>query len=335
MWLLATLLPAAAHALVDGEPHALYASHRVFGRAVVTGNSLMSASIAAPEVNSGLLPRSAGDVRGIPFDAELAGAYLFWTGSIAGRVDRTADLTAPGGEVFNDVAADRCVTVPSLGGFFYCRADVTARVRNAPGAQRWNGRWEVGDVQAEPGFLDAQGECRDPQTCQAKYAAWSLILVYEAPSERTLRDVFIHDGFRQLDETPRSAGIDQFDIAGFDFPANGSASLTFFALEGDAFLGVPPQDTDPVFPCATCFDFMEFRGVKLSDANNPPNNLFNSSAPGGFTLGMDLDTFDVSGLAVRRSPVRLRPGSGDGILGGGGQQDPSGAASRSSWAMCC
>ncbi|MCA9527008.1 MAG: DUF11 domain-containing protein, partial [Myxococcales bacterium] len=210
-------------------------------------------------------------------------------------------------------------------GFFYCRADVTALVRGAPGAQRWNGRWEVGDVQAEPGFLDARGECRDPQTCQAKYAAWSLVIVYEAPSERTLRDVFVHDGFRQLDEQPRSAGIDQFDIAGFDFPPNGSASLTFFALEGDAFLGVPPQDTDPVFPCATCFDFLEFRGVKLSDANNPPNNLFNSTAPGGFTLGMDLDTFDVSGLLRPGDrSVRLRPGSGDGVLGGGGAQDPSG-----------
>ena len=57
------LLPAQADALVDGERHRLFAEHRVFGGAVVTGNTLMTASIAAPEVNSGLLPRS---LSGIP-----------------------------------------------------------------------------------------------------------------------------------------------------------------------------------------------------------------------------------------------------------------------------
>lgn len=311
------LLPLPAHALVEGEPHALYQSHRIFGAAVVTGNSLMTASASNPLVNSGLLPRSAGDVRGIPFDAELVAAYLFWTGSIAGRVDRNADLRAPGGENFNDVGADRCVQVAALGGAFYCRADVTARLRGAPGPQRWNGRWEVGDVQAEPGALDQFGQCIDPMTCQGKYAAWSLVLVYESPSERVLRDVFIHDGFRILDEINRTAGIDSFNIGGFDYPANGSASLSFFALEGDALLGVPPQDTDPVSPCATCFDFLEFRGVKLSDATNPPNNLFNSTSPGGATLGVDIDTFDVSGLLrPGDQQVRLRAGSGDGMLEG-------------------
>lgn len=310
----ACALPASAWALVDGEPHALYASHRVFGRAVVTGNTLMSASIAAPEVNSVLLPRSAGDVRDMPFDARIVAAYLFWSGSIQNRIDRDAQLFAPGGERLN-VVADRCVDVPAIGGFFYCRSDVTDLVQGAPGPQQWNGRWEVGDVIAEPGRLNRNGDCIDPTTCQAKYAAWSLVLVYEADSARTLRDVFIHDGFRLLDEDIRSPGIDQFNIRGFDFPEGGQASVTLFGLEGDVFLGVPPQDTDPVARCPTCFDFFEFRGTKLSDANNPPNNLFNSSSPGGFTLGVDLDTFDVSNLLRPGDrQARVRVGSGDGIV---------------------
>ncbi|MGK0359920.1 MAG: putative repeat protein (TIGR01451 family), partial [Bradymonadia bacterium] len=324
-WAIAVFLalPSSAWALVDGEPHALYASHRVFGRAIVTGNTLMSASIAAPEVNSGLLPRSAGDVRDVPFDGRVVAAYLFWSGSIANQVDRDATLFAPGGERIA-VGADRCVTVPSIGGFFYCRADVSDVVIAAPGPQQWNGRWEVGDVRADPGTLDRNGECVDPRTCQAKYAGWSLVLVYEADSARTQRDVFIHDGFRQLDETPRSPGIDQFDIRGFDFPANGQASVTIFGMEGDPFLGVPPQDTDPVFPCQQCFDFFEFRGTKLGDANNPPNNLFNSSSPGGFTLGVDIDTFDVSALLrPGDQSVRVRVGSGDGIVNAQ-NPDPSG-----------
>ena len=67
------------HARVDGEPHALYAQHRLFGGVVTTGNTLMTQSVVAPQVNSVLLPQSAGDVRGLPFDAELEGAYLFWS----------------------------------------------------------------------------------------------------------------------------------------------------------------------------------------------------------------------------------------------------------------
>ncbi len=321
------IVPGAARALVDGERHALYRQHQVFGGAIVTGNTLMTASIAAPEVNSGLLPRSDGDVRDLPFDAQLEAAYLFWSGSMVNGPDRTADLTAADGTTFDDVRADRCVSVPSLGGFFYCRADVTARLRDHPGAQRFNGTYRVGDVQAEPGFIRPDGECVEPGECQAKYAAWSLVIVYSAPSARTLRDVFVYDGFRQLDETPDSPGIDQFDIAGFDFPADGRATLTYFALEGDAFLGVPPQDTDPIETCDTCYDFLEFSGTKLGDATNPPNNLFNSTSPRGFTLGLDLDTFDVSRLLrVGQQRARLRAGSGDGVVdirrpdpGGGGE----------------
>ena len=309
------LLPGVASALVDGEPHRLYASHRVFGGAIVTGNTMMTTSIANLAVNSGLLPLSSGDVSALPFDAQIVGAYLFWSGSLANRVDREVDFTAADGTRFNDLTADRCVTVPSLGGFFYCRADVTAEVAAHPGAQAFNGRYTVGDLDAEPGFLNPDGTCVDESECQAKYAGWSLVLVYNAASANTLRDIFIHDGFRQLDETPESPGIDQFQIDGFDFPRNGTARLTYFALEGDSFLGVPPQDTDPVFPCANCFDFMDFNGRRLSDANNPPNNLFNSSSPGGYTLGLDLDSFNVSSyLRAGDTAAPIRVGSGDGII---------------------
>ena len=322
---IAFLVALPAYALVEGERHALYRQHQVFGGAVVTGNTLMTASIAAPEVNSGLLPRSAGDVNGLPFDAELEGAYLFWSGSIDGQVDRDADLTAADGTRFDDVRADRCVTVQALGGFFYCRADVTDQLRDHPGPQAFNGTYFVGDVRAEPGFLNPDGTCQNQQECQGKFAGWSLVLVYTAESANTLRDVFVHDGFRMLDETPRSAGIDRFTIRGFDFPDGGSASLSFYAMEGDSFLGVPPQDTDPVFPCATCFDYLRFGGTKLSNAFNPPNNLFNSSSPNGYTLGLDLDSFNVSNLLdAGDSQVQLEAGSGDGVVDIGGP-DPSGA----------
>ena len=78
---------------------------------------------------------------------------------------------------------------------------------------------------------------------------------------------------------------------------------------------MPPQDTDPFEPCDTCFDYLAFNGTKLSDALNPPNNLFNSSSPGGFTLGLDLDTFNVSRLLmVGQTRASIEVGSGDGVV---------------------
>ncbi len=310
-------LPAPAAARVAGQPHAPYAAHRVIGGVTFTGNTLMTQSVFAPQVNANLLDASRGDVRDVPFDGELEAAYLFWSGSVEGQPDRQVTLTAADGAALA-VDADRCVEVDELGGFYNCRADVTPLLAEHPGDDRWNGTYTVGDVEASVGLVRRNGSCRNPN-CQAKYAGWSLVLVYRAPRSGTLRDVFLHDGFRYLNEDDEP-GIDQFDIGGFDFPEGGQATLAFFGLEGDSFLGVPPQDTDPIQPCATCFDFLEFAGTRLEDALNPAGNVFNSSSPGGFTLGLDLDRFDVSDLlAPGQGQARIRVGSGDGAPGGGGE----------------
>ena len=330
IFLLSSLLIATStRAEVGGTPQTLYRQHQVFGGSVVTGNTMMGASLSNPLVNSRLLSSSAGDVTGIPFDGELEGAYLFWSGSTLGSPDLSVDLTLPDSITLNEIPAERCLTIDSFGGFFACRADITNLLRDHPGAQRYNGRYTFSDLSAEPGTLDANGECVERRECQAKYAAWSLILVYSSPSSPTLRDVSLYDGFLSLDENSTSPGITQYTISGFDFPQAGRASISYFGLEGDAMLGVPPQDTDPDprNRCATCFDFFEVNGTKLNDANNPPNNVFNSSSEIGYTLGVDLDTFDISNLlSPGDSQINLRVGSGDGRVnpmnpdpGGGGE----------------
>lgn len=307
-----------ASARVAGEPHRLVAAHRVVGGVAFTGNTLMTQSVVAPQVNANLLDSSPGDVRDVPFDAELVAAYLFWAGSTDGEPDRRATLVAADGARFQ-VDAEVCFEVDDLGGSFGCRAEVTGLLAEHGGDARWNGTYAVGDVQASVGLLRPNGSCRNAN-CQARFAGWSLVLVYASPQAGALRDVFLHDGYRFLDEDDAGSGIDQFQIGGFDFPEGGQATLAFFGLEGDAFLGVPPQDADPIQPCATCFDFFEFAGARLGDALNPPGNIFNSSSPGGFTLGLDLDRFDVSALlAPGQTDAQIRVGSGDGQPGGGGE----------------
>ena len=140
-------------------------------------------------------------------------------------------LSAADGTRFNNLQADRCVSVPSLGGFFYCRANVTDILRDRPGPGRFNGTYFVGDVRASVGQLRQDGSCID-RFCQAKYAAWSLAIVYRSATART--EGRFHSWFRGLDEDENSAGVDRFTIRGFDFPEGGRASLSFFGLEGDS-----------------------------------------------------------------------------------------------------
>src|SRR5690606_10626868 len=112
--------------------------------------------------------------------------------------------------------------------------------------------------------------------------------------ERTQRDIFLYDGYRVIDEELNSAGQDQFTISGFDVGSPPEARLSFFALEGDRQLGIPPQDLTPGgagCPNASCIDSVEFNSTPLFDSFNAAGNIFNGSVPGGFAVGVDLDTY--------------------------------------------
>ncbi|MEO2004824.1 MAG: hypothetical protein ABGY41_12070, partial [Candidatus Poribacteria bacterium] len=63
--------------------------------------------------------------------------------------------------------------------------------------------------------------------------------------------------------------------------------------------------------CRNCVDFISINGTNLSDPNNPPGNLFNSTTPSGGSLGIDIDTFDISSLvSAGDNSVRIEAGSG-------------------------
>ena len=189
--LLVSLCHSLAWADVGGTPQTLYRQFQVFGGVEITGNTLMGASASSPLVNSRLLPSSPGDITNIPFDARISGAFLFWSGSTLNTPDQSVDLTLPNGTLVNDVPAERCLRLNSFGGFFACRADVTQLINDQPGIQNYNGRYIVSDLSAEPGTLNPAGSCVEARECRAKYAAWSLVLVYNSPSSSTLRDVMI------------------------------------------------------------------------------------------------------------------------------------------------
>lgn len=308
--------PRGAEAVVQGQRPTALRTFKVFGNAAVTGNTLMSASPPG-NVNDILLPQNSASISGIPFDGQLVAAYLWWTGSTAATgVDRQVDFTTASGSK-SSVTADTCQTMPAIYGkygFFYCRKDVTSLIKTNGGGLL-NGTYVVGDVQALTGQCPPQG---NDQFCQARYAAWSLIVVWESPTHSVRRDIVMYDGFLHMDED-QTSGITTFQLSGFTVGNPPQGSFTYFGLEGDSFLGSPPEPSNYA-------DFISFRSntatqaTRLSSSTpyNPPGNIWNST----IALGVDIDTFDIgqSGLGLINpgdTSATIVAGTGDGIVPGG------------------
>ncbi len=302
-----------AQAVVAGDPMLLFRQFRLFGDAAVTGNTLMVNT--CPYVNTILLPQSSGEIAGTPRDAVLEGAYLFWSASRP-TPDNTAVLVAANGALIPVTANGTCHQVSHVGGSYGCVADITAALAPHKTAQGYNGTYTVRDVQGTVGVVDENCNCVD-WFCQARFAGWSLVLVYSGPSERVERDVFLYDGFRVIDEEYSTPGVDTFTISGFRVGSPPEAKLSFFALEGDWQLGIPYQDSmvgPAACPDQSCIDAVSFNGTKLSNAFNHPGNIFNGSVPGGYAVGVDLDTYDVSHLvSPGDTSATISLISGDGI----------------------
>ena len=212
------LRPGIAHAVVEGTTPAPFDSHRVFGDGVSIGNTLMENPPPNLQVNTQLLTESSASLSTIPDDAVPQAVYLWWSGNLAlgqgaGSVDSDAEFVVADGATIN-VQADQCRFIsasfegtPQLG-FYYCRADVTAFVAAHPGAFSYNGTYTVGDVFADPGRVDQNNPlacaASEQGLCQAKYAAWSMVFIFDSPTTTLQRDVILFDGFVHMDETNSS-----------------------------------------------------------------------------------------------------------------------------------
>ncbi|GAB4289410.1 MAG: hypothetical protein Kow0090_02120 [Myxococcota bacterium] len=317
LFALALSLPGFASARADGVLPSKLSSFKVFGSYKAKGESLMTICSDAPEVNCYLLPQSSVQITDLPYDAEIVKSYIWWSGSIDGSVDDTADFTTADGNFYNDLAADTCFTNSAFGGFFYCRKDVTALV-DSQGPGSYNGSYTLGDVRALP------GNCPTDYNCQARYAGWSLVIVYEAPSMRKARDIIIYDGFYHMDEDEYSSGIGQrFTISDFYVKDPPIAEITYLGFEGDLQLGVPPQNLltpDHYLYSTTAEDYLKFNGYKLHPLGetDKAGNIWDSSGS-EIGNGIDIDTFPIgsNGLNLVRAgdtSATIQPGVGDGII---------------------
>lgn len=313
---------------IDGNPPIkIYQENKLRGSYAAIGSTLTLADqYEYGMYNFYLLSEtSASFVQDFPSDAKIKKAFLFWSGSTydyPAIADNTATIKTPYGQTHN-ISTTQCTMLPlSLGNFYYCRADITDKLNGL--SIKKGDTYTVGSIDA---FISSN--CNIDPHCQARYAGWSMIVIWESQTFPRYRDIVIYDGFYHLDETTSSAGIaPPFTLDGFVVGDPAYVELTFFGLEGDSQLGEPEQSllpkSDPLY-CVTCDDFIRVKRpggdyIYLQNSANPPKNIWNSSYSGveANGVGIDIDTFNigVGGLNVLRpgdTSLIVQAGVGDGF----------------------
>ncbi|MBW4535377.1 MAG: hypothetical protein KME09_15685 [Pleurocapsa minor HA4230-MV1] len=226
----------------------------------VTGGTLRSNpdSINPCSLNS----TSTAQLSGIPSNATVKKAYLYWGGS-GSTVDRTVTLDG------TSLTADQTYTdTYSTYSFFQGVKDVTSAVAN-----KRNGSYQFKDLSVNTSSTYCGSS--------AVLSAWSLIVIYEDPSipRDKLNTIKLYEGFK----ASRNESVN-YTLGGIQVANNPVAKFTMLLWEGDASLGGVNEK-------------LGFNNNTLIDLLNPITNQFNSSINTlglSTTYGVDLDTFNVS-----------------------------------------
>ena len=227
-----------------------------------TGNSLRS----APNTTSActLNGSSSASITGVPAGAQIRAGYLYWAGS-GSSVDTAVTLNGTG------VSADRSFTDTFVFGgtdfdFFSGFADVTSQITG-------NGSYTFSGLTVNNGA----------QYCssQAVVSGWSLVVVYEHPSE-DLRAVNVFDGFQLFRADSLTVTVDTYRIP--PSPINGT--VTPITWEGD------PQNSGS---SGGFSESLLFNGNLLDDGLIPP-----ASSPGVQQFDGTVNTCRIHYIAWRR-----------------------------------
>lgn len=185
-------------------------------------------------------------VLSLPAGAAVTYARLYWSTQRASAIGNdTALLERPGGlsRVITAQAPDvKSVNYSGLN-YYQASADVTAIVRTAG-----SGPFRVAGFNS-----DELGNLLNDVT----YSAWHLSVFYKLDSE-PVRRLTLHDGFDLLSKGKVSAAL-----SGILVPSTGAEGrLGLIAYEGDADIKG---------------DALRINGTAISDAQNPIDNVFNST----------------------------------------------------------
>ncbi|MFD7100050.1 DUF3344 domain-containing protein [Streptomyces xanthophaeus] len=222
----------------------------------------------------------------VPKGAKVSYARLYWGGNLrVGEQKPPEDngrvlVSEPGG-AYKEVLADTVIGHHTDAGSdaYQASADVTPLVRKG-GA----GMWTVAQLNIAMGHSEV-----------GAWGGWTLVVAYEHPQE-PVRRISLWDGFEDLAAGGGEAAGETVEIAGLDAPAGSAGRAGVVAYDGDrGALG------DSLTVTAD-----SGRRVSLSDAENPFNDVMNSTItefghpsfvrqPEHMNnLGYDADVFDLS-----------------------------------------
>jgi fibronectin-binding autotransporter adhesin len=212
----------------------------------------------------------------VPAGATVAWAGLYWGGDSAAASRGTMSLKSPGAAGYTAVTSTQTDTSTSNPTRYQGFADVTAQVAAGGTGSYWGA-----NVQSTTGTN--------------RYAGWSLVVAYRLASD-PVRNLSVFDGLVSV----ASGSTSTVPFTGFQSPASGTvnAKLGLISWEGD--LGITG-------------DAATLNGTVLTDAQNPGNNVFNSSISDGGTritsknpdyvnqLGMDANSLTVNGMIANNA----------------------------------
>lgn len=265
---LALLLTAALQAgatPVSSSPVRTFVGNVDF---VVTGNTLRTASDAVDPCAVGT--SSSATLSGIPADATVTNAFLYWAGS-----GLTPDFTVTFDGVSVTADTQYTETVSATRSYFSGVEDVTSRISG-------NGTYSLSGLTVDTGA--------DYCGVSGVLAGWALVAVYQRPAE-PFRTINFFEGFQNfwgssITLTPTNFVIPAGSIDG---------RLGVLSWEGDSGNSTTRNGVaENLF-----FDGQTTPVTALTDALNPANNQYNSTLnEAGLTdvWGVDFDVYDISSL---------------------------------------
>jgi MSHA biogenesis protein MshQ len=205
---------------------------------------------------------------GIPADATIVSAQLYWAGSNgAAKPDYTvtfegSDVSAPAARQYASA------TIGSGYNYFGGAADVTAQV-----ASKRNGDYTFS------GLTIANG--RPYCSVEGVLGGFSLLVIYSSPAE-PLRVLNLYEGFQYFRYSGITINLSNFQVPK-PLPDNVTARLAHITWEGDTTLQKKGEE-------------LMFNKVEMNDSLNPKGNQFNSASNiNGATLsyGIDFDAYTI------------------------------------------
>jgi trimeric autotransporter adhesin len=214
---------------------------------------------------------STQTLSGIPAGTSIRNAYLYWGGS-GGTADTSVTLNGIGVSASRTFATTYTGVTPNLP-FFGGFAEVSSIVTG-------NGSYTFGGL----GVVTGSPHC----DVSAVVAGWSLIVVYESPTER-LRAINLYDGLASFRGSQVVLNPDGFRVPG----SNIDGRIAVFTLEGDPANSTTQNGFD---------EALRFNGNLLDDGivvpgSNPAVQQFDGTINSqgiATSYGIDVDQYDVS-----------------------------------------